>query len=85
MNVVIGLKWMWRERGIVNAAHSGGMLAADTAKPGTKTKPEGNTSGQRWPVIDTIDPFSSRGGEVSAKNAQRPDAMMGNKLSYPPG
>jgi len=40
MNVVIGLKWMWRERGIVNMAHSGGMLAADTAKSGDQTRGE---------------------------------------------
>ena len=63
MNVVIGLKWMRRERGIVNAADSGGMLAADTAKPGTKTKPEGNTSGQHWPVIDRSFFFQGRRGE----------------------
>jgi hypothetical protein len=30
MNVVIGLKWVWRERGIVNAARPGGILVADT-------------------------------------------------------
>ena len=52
-NVVIGLKWVWRERGIVNAAHSGGMLVADTVRSGTKAKLEGSTSGQRWRVIDT--------------------------------
>jgi len=60
MNVVIVLKWVWRERVIVNAAHSGGMLAADTARLRTKTRLE-DTSGQRWRVIDI---FSSMGGEV---------------------
>jgi len=66
MNVVIGLKWVWRERGIVNVVHSGGMLVADTVRSGTKAKLEGSTNGQRWRVVDLS---SSMGGGVSAKNA----------------
>jgi len=69
MNVVIGLKWVWWERVIVNAAQSGGMLAADTARSGAKTRLEGKTSGQRWRVIDRY--FFFHGRRVSAKNAQR--------------
>jgi len=38
MNVVIGLKWVWRETGIVNAAHSGGMMVAGTVRSGMKAK-----------------------------------------------
>jgi len=52
MNVVIGVKWVWRERGIVNAARSSGLLVADTVRSGTKAKLEGSTSGQRRRVID---------------------------------
>jgi len=59
MNVVIGVKWVWRERGIVNAARSGGMLVADI-KSGTKAKLEGSTSGQRWRVIDRSSFFHGR-------------------------
>ena len=47
INVVIGIKWVWRERGIVNVAHSGRMLAADTARSGAKAKLEANTSSSR--------------------------------------
>ena len=43
MNVVIGLKWVGRERGIVNAPHSGGVLVADTVRLGTKAKLDGST------------------------------------------
>ena len=45
MNVVIGLIRVWRERGIVNAARSCGILVADTVRSGT-TKLEGSTRGQ---------------------------------------
>jgi len=69
MNVVIGLKWVWREWVVVNAAHSGGMLAADTARSGAKTRLEGNTSGRHWRVIDRYLFFHGR--RVSAKNGQR--------------
>ena len=43
MNVVIGLKWMWRERGVANAANSGGMLVADAVRSGARAKQEGST------------------------------------------
>ena len=57
----------------MNAAHSGEILVADTVRSRTKDKLEG------------IDLLSSMGGEVSAKNAERCDAMLGNNLSGPPG
>ena len=40
MNVVGVLKWVWRERSIVDEAHSAGMLVADTVKSRARAKPE---------------------------------------------
>jgi len=47
----------------MNAAHSGGILVADTVRSGTKAKLEGSTSRQRWRVIDRSFFFHERRGE----------------------
>ena len=47
----------------MDAVHSGGTLAADTAKSGTKAKLEGNTNGQHWRLIDRSFFFHGRRGE----------------------
>jgi len=46
MNIVVVLKWVWRERSIVDGAHLAGMMVADTAKSRARTNrrkaPAGN-------------------------------------------
>ena len=67
MNVVIVLKWVWRERVIVNAAHSGRMLATDTARFGTKTRQRGILAVS----VGGIDRYLFfHGQRVSANNAR---------------